>query len=131
MKAEIHEKVWGRELWIVNIELYCGKILEVNQGFRCSMHKHRKKDETFYVLEGHILLERQDQQFELNEGPVALGPGSVIHISRNTLHRFGGITDARIVEISTQHFEDDSYRTEPSGSWDYTPYLEHLEVTDG
>ena len=26
-QGEIHEKAWGHELWIVNHELYCGKLL--------------------------------------------------------------------------------------------------------
>jgi hypothetical protein len=28
-------KAWGREVWIVNSDLYCGKILEIGKGKRC------------------------------------------------------------------------------------------------
>jgi len=48
-KVKHVEKVWGSEDWIVNRE-YCGKVLNLNKGFRCSMHYHKNKDETFYVV---------------------------------------------------------------------------------
>ena len=36
MEPERHEKGWGYELWIVNNNLYCGKILHFNNGKKCS-----------------------------------------------------------------------------------------------
>ena len=51
------KKVWGQEEWVVNNDKYCGKILTVKKGFRCSLHYHKKKHETFYVLEGNLLME--------------------------------------------------------------------------
>ena len=50
------QKVWGSEEWIVN-RAYCGKKLILNKGFRCSMHYHKNKDETFYILKGKVLME--------------------------------------------------------------------------
>ena len=55
-KIEIYPKVWGEEHWIVNKE-YCGKKLVLKKGFRCSMHFHKIKDETFYVISGKVLIE--------------------------------------------------------------------------
>ena len=49
------KKKWGKEIWIVNRE-YCGKKLVLNKGFRCSMHFHKNKDETFYILTGKVLM---------------------------------------------------------------------------
>ena len=49
-------KGWGYEKWIVNNELYCGKLLFFNAGKRCSWHYHKLKDETFYIQSGEILL---------------------------------------------------------------------------
>ena len=46
----IVDKVWGREEWIVNNEKYCGKKLILKKGYSCSMHHHKIKDETFYIL---------------------------------------------------------------------------------
>ena len=36
-------KGWGREVWIVNGDLYCGKILEISKAKRCSLHFHKLK----------------------------------------------------------------------------------------
>ena len=43
-KPEVHEKGWGRELWIVNSELYCSKIMELTKDKKCSIHYHKIKD---------------------------------------------------------------------------------------
>ena len=45
-------KGWGYEKWIVNCEKYCGKLLFIAKGKKCSWHYHRKKDEVFYVQSG-------------------------------------------------------------------------------
>ena len=50
-------KEWGSEYWIVNNDLYCGKLLTLEKNKRCSVHYHKNKDETFYILEGKIKLE--------------------------------------------------------------------------
>ena len=54
MEPERHEKGWGYELWIVNNNLYCGKILHFNKGKKCSWHYHKVKQETFYVQKGKL-----------------------------------------------------------------------------
>jgi quercetin dioxygenase-like cupin family protein len=98
-----HKKVWGYEIWLANNELYCGKILGLKKGYRCSYHYHLKKDETFYVLKGLILL-------ELNGKEHVMAAGSAIRVRPGDKHRFTGLERSEILEISTQHFEDDSYR---------------------
>jgi D-lyxose ketol-isomerase len=50
----IEPKVWGREVWIVNNALYCGKILEIREGRRCSQHYHKLKTESFYLRTGRL-----------------------------------------------------------------------------
>ena len=56
------EKVWGHEEWIVNNPKYCGKKLVLKKGYRCSIHKHDIKDETFYILSGTVLLETEFEE---------------------------------------------------------------------
>ena len=51
--------VWGKEECIVNNVKYCGKRMMVNKGFRCSMHYHKIKEETFYVVSGKIVFETE------------------------------------------------------------------------
>src|SRR5271154_4872833 len=52
--VHIVTKGWGREVWIANGELYCGKILEINKGKRCSLHYHKLKTESFYLRSGRL-----------------------------------------------------------------------------
>lgn len=102
------EKEWGKEIWMANSELYCGKKLILKKGKRCSMHNHKNKDETFYLDSGLILL-------ELNNDEEIIRPGEAVRIKRDKKHRFSGLKDSVIIEISTHHEEEDSYRDELSG----------------
>lgn len=102
------EKVWGSELWIANNELYCGKILNLKKGYQCSIHKHKLKDETFYILEGTVLMEVENIKNTMKAG-------ETVRIKPDTYHRFTGLEDSKIIEISTQHFDEDSYRKTLSG----------------
>ncbi len=104
------QKKWGEERWIVNRD-YCGKLLILKKGFRCSMHHHKIKDETFYVSKGKVLL-------ELEEKKIVMQPGDSQLVMPNQKHRFTGIEDSEIIEFSTHHEDSDSYRDELSGEVD-------------
>ena len=52
--VQIVPKGWGREVWIANNDLYCGKILEIRRGKRCSLHFHKLKTESFYLRVGRL-----------------------------------------------------------------------------
>ena len=106
-EIEIHPKVWGEEHWIVNKE-YCGKKLVLKKGFRCSMHWHKIKDEVFFVTKGRVLM-------EVNGTTTVMEPGDKQHIAPEDKHRFSGLEDSEIIEFSTTHMEEDSYRDVPSG----------------
>lgn len=107
---EKYKKKWGYEEWIVNLDSagYCGKKLILNKGYQCSIHYHKEKDEVFYINKGFVLMTIDGKQ-EL------MKPESRIRIEPGTRHRFIGLTDAEIIEISSFHKEEDSYRDEPSG----------------
>ena len=47
-------KGWGYEKWIANSPSYCGKLLFIAKGKKCSWHYHKLKDEVFYVHSGAI-----------------------------------------------------------------------------
>ena len=107
------EKSWGHEEWIVNNSKYCGKKLVVRKGFRCSMHQHKVKDETFYVLSGEILLETEYKEYKENR---IMTLGDVAHIKTGMWHRFTSLQDvSEIIEFSTFHMDSDSYRREIGG----------------
>jgi mannose-6-phosphate isomerase-like protein (cupin superfamily) len=119
-KHKIVEKKWGSEEWIVNRD-YCGKKLVLNKGYRCSMHHHKNKDETFYLLSGKVLL-------ELNGKKIIMSPGDSMLVEPNMKHRFTGLEDSEIMEFSTHHEDSDSYREEGmlSGKAD----LEELDLRE-
>lgn len=104
-----HPKVWGEEHWIVNRE-YGGKKLVLRRGWRCSLHYHARKDEVFYVIAGRVLLEH-------GSAWRVLAPGDAQRIAPGTTHRFWGLADSEMIEFSTHHEEDDSYRLEASGAF--------------
>ena len=106
-EIEIHPKAWGEEHWIVNKE-YCGKKLVLRRGHRCSIHWHKIKDEVFYVISGLVLM-------EVNGHVRVLHPGMKQYIRPGDKHRFTGLVDSEIMEFSTTHMEEDSYRDAPSG----------------
>ena len=104
------QKKWGSEEWIANYD-YCGKKLVLNKGFRCSMHYHKNKDETFYILKGKVLMEIENEK-------IIMLPSDSIRIKPGTKHRFTGLEDSEIIEFSTHHEDYDAYRDEESGKVD-------------
>lgn len=105
MGVKIVNKVWGKEICMANTDLYCGKKLILDKGKRCSMHFHKIKDETFYIDKGKILIEREGKE-------EIMFPKDTIRIKPNIYHRFNGLEDSVIIEISTHHDDEDSYRLE-------------------
>ena len=105
------EKGWGYEIWIHNSEEYCGKVLVVYSGKKCSLHHHKLKKETFYIQSGRIWMRTIDEDGA--ESEFEMVPGDVLEIPPGLKHQFGGIAEvSEIMEFSTQHFESDSVRTD-------------------
>jgi mannose-6-phosphate isomerase-like protein (cupin superfamily) len=106
----IEPKGWGREVWIANNTRYCGKILEIRKGKRCSLHFHKLKSESFYLRSGRLHIRLKDsadtetiREFELYEG-------ECMDIPPGLAHQMEALEDSELYEFSTQHFESDSYR---------------------
>ena len=106
----IHPKGWGYEKWIVNKEEYCGKLLHMIKGKKCSWHYHTLKDETFYLQEGKILLKYSDDDNIEKAKEIVLCRGDKFHIYRGLRHQMFALEDTDLFEFSTQHFEHDSNR---------------------
>ena len=106
MKEEIKtvQKVWGKEIIIVNRKEYCGKLLCVDYGSQSSYHYHKEKTETFYALSGTVALtiDKKDYMLTPFTRPKTIMPGQG--------HMFTGLTGAVILEISTHHDDNDVVR---------------------
>ena len=101
---KIVAKKWGKELWLVNTNLYCAKVLVVNRGRECSYHCHKVKTETFIGLEGIGKLNINGEEFDLS--PHARGKT----IFPGEYHSFKALTKLRILEVSTHHDDNDVHR---------------------
>jgi mannose-6-phosphate isomerase-like protein (cupin superfamily) len=105
------EKQWGYELWIHNDSQYCGKLLVfTNSGNKFSMHYHMLKNETWYVQEGAFQFDWIDTE-SAERCYTQLQKGDVVYIEKGLPHQLTALTDNSIVfEVSTEHFDEDSYR---------------------
>ena len=102
----------GREVWVVNTEKYCGKILEFDKkDAKCSVHKHEQKDEVMYCNRGSFKIQYgwRDNVEEFDE--VVQKEGDSFHIPQGLWHQIVAQDYAcELIEFSTQHFDSDSYR---------------------
>lgn len=90
---------------VVNRE-YCKKLIISLPGQLHPEQFHHKKEETFHVLYGqvHIALDGKER---------ICGPGDVVTVERGVRHRFCSPTGSVMEEISSSHYKDDSYYTDP------------------
>jgi mannose-6-phosphate isomerase-like protein (cupin superfamily) len=105
------EKKWGYELWIHNDTDYCGKLLIFNKsGDKFSMHYHMIKDETWYVQNGAFQFDWIDTE-NGERCYTQIQKGDIVEIKKGLPHQLTALIDeATIFEVSTQHFDEDSYR---------------------
>lgn len=102
-------KGWGEEIIITNNELYCGKLLSFKEGAKFSMHYHMIKDETWYVNEGEFIYRWIDTETaEVVEQK--LYKGDVVRQRPGQPHQLEALVNGVVFEVSTQHFDSDSYR---------------------
>jgi len=113
--VETYAKGWGKEIWITNNELYCGKILKFNKGAEFSMHYHIKKEETWAVIKGKLLLKYYDLT-NAEEKQMILRVGETVHLKPCIPHKLIAMEESSVFEVSTQHFEEDSYRVQKGDS---------------
>ena len=102
-------KGWGEELIIENNEMYCGKLLIFKKGCRFSMHYHLIKDETWYVDKGEFIYRWIDTE-SAETIEQKLKEGDVVRQRVGQPHQLIAVTDGTVFEVSTQHFDEDSYR---------------------
>ena len=115
-KPNVVNKAWGKEIVIHNDSRYCGKVLVFNPNAKFSMHFHIEKVETWYVTRGSFILAY------INTGTATrfeklLQVGDKVFIDRGMPHQLiTGEQGGEIFEVSTEHFDDDSYRVEKGDS---------------
>jgi mannose-6-phosphate isomerase-like protein (cupin superfamily) len=109
------EKGWGYELIFANNHLYCGKILHLTTGKKCSLHFHIEKTETWYIYSGKFI----GKFINTIDGSLyekTLNVGDVITNEPGQPHQLICLEEGDIFEVSTQHFDCDSYRVRPGSN---------------
>lgn len=112
---ERHKKGWGYEDWIANKKEYCGKLLLFEKGKKCSIHYHKLKDETFFLFSGKLKVLLSDSLEDYEAGKkeeIILNAGECLYIWPGRVHRMEAVEESNLMEFSTEHFEEDSYRIE-------------------
>ena len=108
--VHVEPKGWGQEIWIANNPLYCGKILEIRKGRRCSLHYHKLKTESFYLHKGRLKIRVKESVESDRLDEFEISPGDCMDVSPGFVHQMEALEDSELFEFSTQHFETDSYR---------------------
>jgi len=85
---------------------YCKKIIIIVPGQKHPEQYHKLKEETFSILYG-------DVQINLNGIEKECKPGELVVVERGTKHSFSSKNGAVIEEISSTHYPEDSYYTDP------------------
>lgn len=114
-KAEIElshhygiEKFHDFGILIVNLinRDYCKKIIVVFPGQKHPEQYHLRKEETFHILDGELLV-------TLNGISRVAKKGDILIVERGVKHAFSSINGAIIEEVSSTHFRNDSFYTDP------------------
>jgi len=86
---------------------YCKKLLVTLPGQLHPEQYHEQKEETFHVLYGEV-------ELILDGVSNILHPGDVLTVEPGVRHAFTSQTGSVIEEISTTHFKQDSFYTDPA-----------------
>ncbi len=112
------QKVWGHEICLTNNQHYCAKLLVLDVGMQCSLHRHAEKHETFFVLQGTVGIKWGTDLNNLKIEHKSVG--DPLPIYPGTWHRFWQISpeQAIMLEVSTHHSDEDVERASESGPTD-------------
>ena len=108
--VNVVKKGWGGEVWIANNELYCGKLLRLDKGKKCSLHYHKLKTESFYLHKGRLLMRIMESPEATAIDEFELEAGQCMDIPIGLVHQMVALEDSELFEFSTQHFDSDSHR---------------------
>ena len=89
--------------------------MKFNQGAKFSMHFHKEKDETWYVLDG-VFHVHWINTLNADVITTKLVAGDTWHNEPLTPHQVECIEEGTIIEVSTADSVEDNYRVMPGDS---------------
>lgn len=81
---------------------YCKKLIIMLPGQRHPAHFHKRKEETFQILSGKLIL-------DLGHGEKVYRHGDIVLVEKGVKHSFRSEDGTIFEEISSTHYPDDSY----------------------
>ena len=96
---------WGREILLALVsKKYSFKLLKIKKGKQGGLQFHRKKNECGYIISGKLLV-----KYDLGNNKLRkkiLKKGDVFHFPPKMVHQEKALTNCKIIEVSTPHFND-------------------------
>lgn len=108
-------KGWGSEKIFATNDKYCGKLLNFKKDAKFSMHMHKEKDETWYVLKGQFKVVIIDTR-DASRTTYNLYEGDTWHNPPMMPHQLICVEEGTIIEVSTPDSVEDNYRVAPGDS---------------
>ena len=99
LKEYREERPWGAFTKFVNNEQCTIKIIEVNK--RLSLQYHEKRSEIWFILEGKVKIQLDDDFHELESGQMCYLPVGVKHRAENLSDK-----TSKLLEISLGEFDE-------------------------
>ena len=106
------EKSWGFERIFINTDLYCVKELNIKESCATSKHYHKKKHETFYLIQGVANITIFDINGKKKE-VYTLKERETFCIEPNTIHSIENVSFDQtliLLESSTEDKPQDNIR---------------------
>ena len=104
-KKSIGKRDWGKEDLLVLIpKLLSLKMLFIKKGRKGSLQYHHKKNECGYLIEGKLKIKYDDGAGILKQK--ILSKGSSFHFPPGLVHQEIALSDCKILEASSPHFND-------------------------
>lgn len=99
MSAEWEEKIWGQVMHVFADPHAAVSLLEVNAGYRCSVHYHEHRVNQFCVTAGRIVVEEYHTLgYQDSVAPHELGVGDVLIVPAGIWHCFRVLESGTVVE---------------------------------
>ena len=105
LKKNVGKRKWGKEILLVLIpKLLTLKLLIIKKGSKGGLQYHHKKNECGYILSGKLKFIFQNKKGKQTRK--ILKKGDVFHIPPHSIHQEEAITECKIIEASSSHFND-------------------------
>lgn len=103
---DLRDKYWGKIETIFSAKI-AGKIMNISKGIQGSLEYHLEKVESYYIESGKLSVGLRFGRAE--DKNVILSEGDSFIIEPGTMHSRKGLTDCKVIEISTEDNDSDSF----------------------